>query len=147
MAGWNSSAAFAPHAVTRSTPCAERLGSAAVCPHNRSAWRSSPVLRSRSAVHMTAPQATQDKVVLKKLVAETQSSSGLVLSENAQNLEKFGEVVSIGAGKFIGDGSHMTFGIEVGDVVLYDSYTIEQVKVDNVQYTIIPISDIRAKLT
>lgn len=84
-----------------------------------------------------------DRVVIKKLEAETTTKSGIVLSGGAKEKPQEAEVLAVGPGA-IADGKRVEMEVRVGDKVLYSKYAGTDVKVDGQEYIILKQDDILA---
>jgi chaperonin GroES len=84
-----------------------------------------------------------DRVVIKKLEAETTTKSGIVLSGTAKERPQEAEVMAVGPGA-IHEGKRIEMEVKVGDKVLYSKYAGTEVKVDGEEYTILKQDDILA---
>ena len=85
-----------------------------------------------------------DRVVLKQLVAEETTKSGIVLPGQAQEKPQQAEVVAVGPGGVV-DGKEVKMEVSVGDQVIYSKYAGTEVKLDDDQeYIIVKQSDILA---
>ena len=84
-----------------------------------------------------------DRVVLKQLVAEETTKSGIVLPGQAQEKPQQAEVVAVGPGGVI-DGKEVTMTVKVGDKVIFSKYAGNEVKLDEEEFIIVKQSDILA---
>ena len=84
-----------------------------------------------------------DKVVLKQLVAEETTKSGIVLPGAAKEKPQQAEVVAVGPGGVI-DGKEVKMEVKVGDQVIYSKYAGTEVKLDEEEYIVVKQSDILA---
>lgn len=84
-----------------------------------------------------------DRVVLKQLVAEETTKSGIVLPGQAKEKPQQAEVVAVGPGGVI-DGKEVTMQVKVGDKVIYSKYSGNEVKLEDEEYIIVKQSDILA---
>ena len=78
-----------------------------------------------------------DKVVLKQLVAEETTASGIVLPGAAK------EVIAVGPGGVV-DGKEVTMQVKAGDKVIYSKYSGTEVELEKEKYVIVKQSDILA---
>ena len=62
-----------------------------------------------------------DRVVLKQVVAETTTKSGIVLASQTQEKPQQAEVVAVGPGGMV-DGKEVKMEVAVGDQVIYSKY-------------------------
>ncbi len=86
-----------------------------------------------------------DRVVIKRLDAEEKTTGGIILPGAAQEKQLKAEVVAVGEGKLLDNGNRATPDVEVGDIVIVSKYGGTDIKVDDVEYTILRESDILAK--
>lgn len=84
-----------------------------------------------------------DRVVLKQLVAEETTKSGIVLPGQAQEKPQQAEVVAVGPGGMV-DGKEVTMQVKVQDRVIYSKYAGTEVKIDDEEFIIVKQSDIVA---
>ena len=84
-----------------------------------------------------------DRVVLKQLVAEETTKSGIVLPGQNKEKPQQAEVVAVGPGGVV-DGKEVKMTVKVGDKVLTSKYSGTEVKVDGEECTIVRQSDILA---
>ena len=76
-----------------------------------------------------------DRVVLKQLVAEETTKSGIVLPGQSK--------VAVGPGGVV-DGKEVTMNVSVGDKVIYSKYAGTEVELDDEEYIIVKQNDILA---
>lgn len=84
-----------------------------------------------------------DRVVLKSVELEETTKSGIILAASAQEKPQVAEVVAVGPGGVI-DGKDIKMYVKVGDKVITSKYSGTEVKIDDVEYTIVRQSDILA---
>lgn len=84
-----------------------------------------------------------DKVVLKQLVAEETTASGIVLPGAAKEKPQQAEVIAVGPGGVV-DGKEVTMQVKAGDKVIYSKYSGTEVKLEKEKYVIVKQSDILA---
>ena len=84
-----------------------------------------------------------DRVVLKQLVAEETTKSGIVLPGQNKEQPQQAEVVAVGPGGVV-DGKEVKMEVKVGDQVIYSKYSGTEVKLDDEEYIIVKQSDILA---
>jgi len=84
-----------------------------------------------------------DRVVLKLAEAEETTKSGIILTAKAQEKPQVAEVISVGPGGMV-DGHDVVMTVKPGDKVITSKYSGTEVKIDDVEYTIVRQSDILA---
>lgn len=87
-----------------------------------------------------------DKVLIKRLEAESVTKGGIVLPETAKEKPRRGKIISVGDGKLLDNGNRSDFQVKVGDNVLFASYGGTEIKVDGEELMIMEESDIMAIL-
>jgi len=78
-----------------------------------------------------------DRVVLKRLESEQKTRSGIVIPETAKEKPDQGEVVGVGAGKTLEDGTLDRLEVKVGDKVLFASFAGQAVKVHGEEFLVV----------
>jgi len=84
-----------------------------------------------------------DKVVLKQLVAEETTKSGIVLPGQAKEKPQQASVIAVGPGGMI-DGKEVVMQVKAGDKVIYSKYAGTEVKLEDEEYIVVKQSDIVA---
>ena len=84
-----------------------------------------------------------DRVVLKPTEIEETTKSGFILTSASQEKPQFSEVVAVGPGGIV-DGKETEMYVKVGDKVIAGKYSGTEVKIDDIEYTIVHQSDILA---
>ena len=86
------------------------------------------------------------KVLIKRLEAEERTVGGIVLPDTAKEKPQRGQVIAVGQGKLLDDGSQAQFQVKKGDKVIFTSYAGTEIKVDGAEYLLMDESDILAIL-
>lgn len=86
-----------------------------------------------------------DKVVLKPLVAEETTKSGIVLPGQAKEKPQQAEVIAVGPGGLV-DGKEVTMQVKVGDKVIFSKYSGTEIETgeDDEKFVIVKQNDILA---
>ena len=84
-----------------------------------------------------------DKVVLKQLLAEETTKSGIVLPGQAKEKPQQAEVIAVGPGGVV-DGKEVTMQVKVGDKVIYSKYAGTDVKLGDEEFIVVKQNDIVA---
>ena len=86
-----------------------------------------------------------DRVVLKKIIAEETTKSGIVLPGSEKEKPQMAQVVAVGPGGVV-DGKTVTMEVQPGDQVVYAKYAGTEIEVEDEKYMIIKQDDILAIL-
>ena len=84
-----------------------------------------------------------DRVVLKQLVAEETTKSGIVLPGQTKEKPQQAEVVAVGPGGNV-DGKEEVMQVAAGDQVIYSKYSGTEVELDGEEYIVVRQNDILA---
>lgn len=82
-----------------------------------------------------------DRIVV-KVVKEEKTAGGLLLPDTAQEKPQTGEVLAVGPGKVLDNGSRQAVDVNVGDKILFAKYSGTEVKLDGDTYLLIAEKDI-----
>jgi len=85
-----------------------------------------------------------DKLLIKRLEAETRTAGGIVLPDTAKEKPKEGKVIALGDGKLLDDGKRSAFQVKKGDRILFTSYAGTEVKIEGEEYIIMAEDDVLA---
>ncbi|RJO64205.1 MAG: co-chaperone GroES [Candidatus Omnitrophota bacterium] len=64
-----------------------------------------------------------DRVLVKPLEAENKTKGGIVLPDTAKEKPQQGEVIAVGKGKILENGTLQPLEVKAGDKVLYGKYS------------------------
>ena len=87
-----------------------------------------------------------EKVLIRRLEAEAKTKGGIVLPDTAKEKPQKGEVLAIGDGKLMEDGTRAKFQVKPGDKVLFASYAGTEIKVEGEELILMDESDVLAIL-
>ena len=72
----------------------------------------------------------QDRLVVKRLAEEETTKGGIIIPDSAKEKPAEGEVIAVGNGKLLEDGTVRALDVKVGDRVLFGKYAGTEIKVD-----------------
>lgn len=85
-----------------------------------------------------------DRVIIKVTKEEETTASGIVLAGTAKEKPQTGEVIAVGAGRVLDNGTKAELSVVVGDTVFFEKYAGSEVKYGGIEYLVIKESDIIA---
>jgi len=85
-----------------------------------------------------------DRVVVRRLEAETTSQGGIIIPDSATEKSSQGEVLAAGPGALLENGEYRPMSVAVGDRILFGQYSGTEIKVDGETLLIMKESDIFA---
>ncbi|MED7819685.1 MULTISPECIES: co-chaperone GroES [unclassified Francisella] len=84
----------------------------------------------------------QDRVLVRRAEEETKSAGGIILTGIAQEKPSEGEVVAVGNGKKLENGTTLPMDVQVGDKVLFGKYSGSEVKAGDETFLMMREEDI-----
>lgn len=83
-----------------------------------------------------------DRILVKRIEQEEKTSGGIIIPDNAQEKPLQGEVVAVGNGKLLEDGSRGTLEVKEGDRILFGKYAGSEIKLGSEDHLILREDDI-----
>ena len=87
-----------------------------------------------------------DRVLVRPLEAEAKTTGGIFIPDTAKEKSQRGEIIAVGKGKLLEDGSRGTLALKKGDKVLFGKYAGTEIKIDGNQHQIMREQDVLAVL-
>lgn len=84
----------------------------------------------------------QDRVLIKRVEDETKTAGGIIIPDNHSEKPAQGEVIAVGPGYRLDNGSVAELAVKEGDKVLFGKYSGSEVKLEGQEYLIMKESDI-----
>jgi chaperonin GroES len=86
-----------------------------------------------------------DRVIVKRKDVEATSAGGIVLTGSAVDKSTRGEVIAVGTGRILDNGTVKSMAVKVGDVVVFnEGYASKKEKLDGEEVLILSETDILA---
>jgi chaperonin GroES len=83
-----------------------------------------------------------DYVLIKRLDTSEERVGGIIIPDTAKEKPQEGEVLAVGPGKVLEDGSRRTVAVAVGNKVLFGKYAGTEITVDDEERLVLRESDI-----
>lgn len=84
----------------------------------------------------------QDRVLVRRTEEESKSAGGIVIPDSAAEKPSQGEVLAVGPGKKLDNGSVQPVDLKAGDKVLFGQYAGSAVKVEGEELLIMNESEV-----
>ena len=85
-----------------------------------------------------------DRIVVRRKDVKEQVRGGIIIPDTAKEKPQEAEVIAVGEGKFNEDGKRMKLDTKKGDTVLIGKYSGTEIKIDDVEYTILREDEVLA---
>ena len=84
-----------------------------------------------------------DRVVVRRLEEKGEVlRGGIVIPDTAKEKPQEGEVVAVGNGKKLDDGTRLAMDVKVGDRILFGKYSGSEIKIDGEEFLMMREEDI-----
>lgn len=84
----------------------------------------------------------QDRILVKRLTEEECTKGGIIIPDSAKEKPQEGEVIAVGNGKVLDNGTKHPLDVKIGDRILFSKYSGSEVKIDGEEYTIMREDDV-----
>jgi len=85
-----------------------------------------------------------DKILVKRLEAESQTESGIYLPESAKQKPQQATVVRVGSGRTLDNGKKVEFQVKEGDTILLGKWGGQEIKIDDEEYLVLGEDEVLA---
>lgn len=83
-----------------------------------------------------------DRVIVKRIDEEQKTKGGIIIPDTAKEKPFEGEIIAVGNGRTLEDGSIRPLAVKKGDRVLFGKYAGTEVKIEGVEHLILREDDI-----
>jgi chaperonin GroES len=87
-----------------------------------------------------------DRILAKRLAEEEKTKGGLFIPDTAKEKPLEAEVIAVGNGKVLEDGTTRALEVKAGDKILIGKYSGSEVKIDGEEHIILREDDVLAVL-
>ena len=88
-----------------------------------------------------------DRIVVKRIEEQEKTRNGIVIPDSAQEKPQEGEVMAVGNGKRMEDGTRVDPDVKVGDRILFGKHAGSETKLDGTEFLIMREDDVLGILT
>ena len=85
-----------------------------------------------------------DRIIVKRLDEKDTTKGGIIIPDAAKEKPAEGEVIAVGNGKILEDGSVRNMDVKKGDKVLFGKYSGTEVKIDGEEHLIMREDEVLA---
>lgn len=101
---------------------------------------------AQQAAGKTTLKPLGNRVLAKRLEQQETLKGGIILPETAKKKQEQATVVAVGTGKLTSEGKLLPVPVKVGDTILMDKYSGQEITLDDEDYVILRADDIIAIL-
>jgi chaperonin GroES len=88
-----------------------------------------------------------DRVLVKRLEEQESKRGGLFIPDSAKEKPQQAEVVAVGAGKLLENGTRSSPEVKAGDKILFGKYSGSDIRIDGDEYLILREDEILGVLS
>jgi chaperonin GroES len=85
-----------------------------------------------------------DRILVKRLNQEQKTKGGIIIPDTAQEKPQEAEVVSVGDGRILENGTVRKLELKSGDRILFSKYGGSEIKLDGVEHLILREEEVLA---
>jgi len=79
----------------------------------------------------------QDRLLVRRVEEQEKTKGGIIIPDAAKERPLEGNVVAVGSGKRLDDGTLIPLDVKAGDRVLFGKYSGTEIKVDGIDHIIL----------
>ncbi len=83
-----------------------------------------------------------DRIVVKRIDEKETTRNGIVIPDSAQEKPQEGEIMAVGKGKRLEDGTVVALDVKAGDRILFGKYSGNEIKLEGIEYIIMREEDV-----
>ncbi len=96
---------------------------------------------------LVAGLVSRDRVLIKRIEEQETVKGGIIIPDTAKEKSQEGEVVAVGTGKTLENGSVTPLEVKAGDRILFGKYSGSEIKLEGQDYLILSEDEIIGILT
>jgi chaperonin GroES len=85
-----------------------------------------------------------DRILVERLEEEEKTKSGIVIPDSAKEKPQKGKVIAVGPGKTNDKGDRVKMDVKEGDLILFEKYGGNEIKLDEKELLIMREEDVLA---
>jgi chaperonin GroES len=79
----------------------------------------------------------QDRLVVRRVAEESKTAGGIIIPDSAKERPLEGEVIAVGSGRRLEDGTVQALDVKKGDRILFGKYSGTEVKISGEEHLIL----------
>ena len=83
-----------------------------------------------------------DRIVVKRMEEQETTHKGIIIPDSAREKPQEGEVIAVGLGKRLDNGTLAALDVKTGDRILFGKYSGSDTKVEGTEYIIMREDDV-----
>ncbi|MBS4164534.1 10 kDa chaperonin [Candidatus Protochlamydia amoebophila] len=100
--------------------------------------------QTQTVSQITKLKPLGNRVLVRRLAAEEKLKGGIILPDTAKKKQEQAEVIAIGTGKKDKNGTLIPMPVKIGDVILMEKYSGQEITLNDEELVILRADDIIA---
>ena len=85
-----------------------------------------------------------DRLLVRRIEEKEQVKGGIIIPDTAKEKPQEGEVIAVGNGKILDNGTKVPLDVKAGDKILFGKYSGTDIKIDGEEYLILREDEVLA---
>ena len=85
-----------------------------------------------------------DRLIIRRIEEKETVKGGIIIPDSAKEKPQEGEVIAVGNGKVLENGTKLTLDVKAGDKILFGKYSGTDIKIDGEEYLILREDEVLA---
>ena len=95
---------------------------------------------------MTKVRPLHDQLLVRRIEETETAKGGIIIPDTAKEKPQKGEVLAVGNGKILDNGTKIALDVQVGNTILFGKYTGTDIKIDGEEVLILREDEVLAIL-
>jgi len=95
---------------------------------------------------MTKVRPLHDRLLVRRIEEKETAKGGIIIPDTAKEKPQKGEVLAVGNGKILDNGTKIALEVQVGNKILFGKYTGTDIKIDGEEVLILREDEVLAIL-
>jgi chaperonin GroES len=87
-----------------------------------------------------------DRLLVRRIEEKETAKGGIIIPDTAKEKPQEGEILAVGSGKILDNGSKLAPDVKVGDKILFGKYSGTEIKIDGEEVLIVREDEVLAVL-
>ena len=109
----------------------------------------SPLIKERNLKNSSNSRNVRplhDRLVVRRIEEDDTAKGGIIIPDTAKEKPQKGEVLAVGSGKILENGTKLPLDVQVGNKILFGKYTGTEIKIDGEDVLILREDEVLAVL-
>jgi chaperonin GroES len=85
-----------------------------------------------------------DRLIVRRIEEKETVKGGIIIPDTAKEKPQEGEVIAVGNGKILDNGTKLELDVKAGDKILFGKYSGTDIKIDGEEYLILREDEVLA---